>query len=132
MLCVKRIVGIALIVGYSRGNMKVRLMLAVTTLVTAVATHWVDRTLFLDVRRIRAQEMMQAAAWLDEFYASDAGLQRPGGLCEGGRLDSGAIGAWLFESYLRARQRGSAEDARAAVVAGIRTSEEWSRKHSRQ
>ena len=112
--------------------MKARLLLLVTVIITAITTHFVDRARLLDVRSVSSQEMMEAAAWLDAQYAAADGLQREGGLCQGGRLDAGAIGAWLFESYLQTRIRGTPDDARAAIAAAIRNSEEWQRKHRAQ
>jgi hypothetical protein len=75
-------------------------------------------------------EAMEAGRWLDSFYASREGLQRPEGLSIGGRPDWEGVGAWLFDVWLKARMAGKSEpEARQAVVAAIQATDEWKRKH---
>lgn len=75
-------------------------------------------------------EMMHEGEWLDHYYASSAGLQRPEGLSKGGRPDWEGVGAWLFDVYLAARVAGKTrEQARAEYVSKIRHSNEWREKH---
>src|SRR5687768_13623253 len=76
------------------------------------------------------EEMMQAGAWLDGYYRSAEGLQRREGLSKNGVPDWEGVGAWLFGVYFMARVDGKTQDqARAAVVAGIRHTDEWQSKH---
>lgn len=75
-------------------------------------------------------EMMAAGEWLDAYYKSEDGLQRKKGMSIGGRPDWEGVGAWLFDVYLKARIAGkSVDEAKAAVVAAIHTTEEWNGLH---
>ena len=83
--------------------------------------------------RGRRPEMVQAIQWLNEYYGSDEGLKRPGGLwrIEQKQLDAEAIGAWVFDVYLNARLGGkSEEEARQMVKDAIRVSDEWKAAHA--
>ena len=85
--------------------------------------------------RLRAHraEILQAQQWLQEFYASPEGLQRPNGLWREDRKqpDFEAISTWVFDVYLTARVSGASEDdARHAVADAIRGSDEWKRVHA--
>ncbi len=78
-------------------------------------------------------EMVQTQEWLHHFYASPEGLQRPTGLWRDDRQqpDFEAISTWVFDVYLTARVSGASEDdARHAVEAAIRDSDEWKRVHA--
>lgn len=76
------------------------------------------------------EEMMNAGRWLDAFYRAPEGLQRDNGLSINGGPDWEGVGAWLFDVYLQARVNGKSEgDARAAVVAAIRQTDEWKSRH---
>jgi hypothetical protein len=79
----------------------------------------------------RREEMASAVAWLDEFYRSKDGLQRPGGLVNAeSRPDGEAIGVWILDVYLKARIEGaSEEEARQRVMDNIKATEEWRKKH---
>ena len=82
----------------------------------------------------RRQEMVRAAQWLEEWYRSPEGLQRPDGLWLADRrqTDVEALGVWIFDVYLNARVAGGTEEqARQAVVDAIRGTDEWRRKHPR-
>lgn len=81
----------------------------------------------------RREEMAAAVAWLDDFYRSPDGLQRPGGLVNAdNRPDGEAIGVWILDVYLKARIEGATEDeARQRVMDSIKGTEEWRRKHGR-
>jgi len=80
----------------------------------------------------RRQEMVRAARWLEEWYRSPEGLQRPDGLWLPDRrqTDVEALGVWIFDLYLNARVAGASEEqARQAVVDAIRGTDEWRQKH---
>lgn len=82
------------------------------------------------VDRPGREEMMNAGAWLDAYYRSPDGLQRPEGLSKGGVPDWEGVGAWLFDVYFMGRLDGLTEgEARAKVIAQIRNSDEWKGKH---
>ena len=77
-------------------------------------------------------EMVSIVRWLDEFYRSPEGLQRPGGLVNTstGRLDGEAVGVWVLDVYLQARLAGaSEEEARQRVADNIKGTDEWRTKH---
>ena len=80
-------------------------------------------------------DVMQAAQWLHQYYASDEGLRRKDGLWLADRHqpDFEALGAWVFDVYLNARVKGASDDeARQAIVDAIRGSDEWRRVHTTQ
>jgi hypothetical protein len=82
--------------------------------------------------KFRREEMVAVVQWLDEFYASPEGLQRPGGLVNAStnRPDAEALGVWVMDVYLQARIAGaSEEEARQRVADNIRGTDEWRRKH---
>lgn len=81
--------------------------------------------------KFRREEMAAVVAWLDEFYRSKEGLQRPGGLVRADNTPDGeAIGVWVLDVYLKARIDGASEDeARQLVVDNIKGTEEWRTKH---
>lgn len=72
-----------------------------------------------------------AAQWLDGFYRSELGLQRPHGLCfTDFTVDWEGVAAWLFDVYLRDRLAGiSHDDAIQHVRTEIEKSDEWRNKH---
>ena len=79
-------------------------------------------------------EMHATGIWLDTYYASREGLQRPQGLAIGGRPDWEGVGAWLFDVYLKARLAGlTPEQARKRTETEIRRAGgptgEWQIKH---
>lgn len=83
--------------------------------------------------RGRRPEMVQAIQWLHDYYGSDEGLRRPGGLwrVDQKQVDAEAIGAWVFDVYLNARLAGKSEDeARQMVKDAIRASDEWRAAHA--
>lgn len=80
----------------------------------------------------RRDEVTRAVQWLDGFYRSPDGLQRPEGLWlpQSGTVDAEAIGVWVLDVYLQARLGGASEDqARQAVIDRIKATEEWQRRH---
>jgi hypothetical protein len=81
--------------------------------------------------QFRREELAGIVAWLDEFYRSTDGLQRPGGLVNAdNRPDGEAIGVWVLDVYLKARIEGASEaDARQRVIDNIKGTEEWRKKH---
>jgi len=80
--------------------------------------------------RIDRDEFQRVGQWLHSFYQAQEGLQRPEGLWIGDHPDWEGIAAWLFDTYLNARDRGVSEaDARGLVVHAIQQSEEWQAKH---
>ena len=75
-------------------------------------------------------EMQRAMTWLNDFYESPDGLQRPEGLWLGGHPDFEGLSVWIFDLYLRHRLKGEPEEqARQAVVDAIKQSDEWRIKH---
>jgi len=78
-------------------------------------------------------EIQRVMMWLDAFYKSPDGLQRPEGLWINGHPDYVGISAWIFDVYLRNRLNGLTEaEAEARVTAAIVKSEEWRTKHPPQ
>jgi len=109
-----------------------RILLVAAVLITAVTTHFIDTYGVFRVEDLTASEMNDALQWLDRFYASPDGLQRPTGIITDGRIDFESIANWLFRNYLQARSNGATpEEARELVATAIRESEEWRRKHQR-
>jgi hypothetical protein len=88
-------------------------------------------TLAAEKLKFRREEMAAIVGWLDEFYRSKEGLQRPGGLINAeSRPDGEAIGVWILDVYLKARIEGASEDeARQRVIDNIKGTEEWRKKH---
>ena len=79
------------------------------------------------------EDIVRAAQWLQQYYQSDEGLRRSDGLwlASQRQVDAEAIGAWLFDVYLKARIAGqSDEEARRAVSDAIRNTDEWRQAHS--
>jgi hypothetical protein len=75
-------------------------------------------------------ETQRVMTWLNDFYKSTDGLQRPEGLWIDGHPDFQGISMWVFDVYLRDRLRGqSEEEARRSVEEAIRQSDEWRTKH---
>jgi hypothetical protein len=84
--------------------------------------------------KFRREEMVATVQWLDEFYRSPNGLQRPGGLINptSNRVDAEAIGVWVLDVYLQARIDGaSEEEARQRVADNIQGTDEWRRRHAK-
>ena len=81
--------------------------------------------------KFRREELAAIVQWLDEFYRSKDGLQRPGGLTNAdSRPDGEAIGVWVLDVYLKARIEGATEEeARRRVMDNIKGTEEWRKKH---
>ena len=88
-------------------------------------------SLAADKIAFRREELVTAVGWLDDFYRSEDGLQRPGGLVRAdNRPDGEAIGVWILDVYLKARIEGATEDeARQRVIDNIKGTEEWRKKH---
>ena len=81
---------------------------------------------------IRREEMVAAVHWLDDFYRSADGLQRPGGLWRPdlNKPDGEAIGVWILDVYFPARMAGKSDaEARQAVVDQVKATDEWRQKH---
>jgi hypothetical protein len=83
--------------------------------------------------QFRREELVAIVAWLDEFYRSADGLQRPGGLVNAdNRPDGEAIGVWVLDVYLKARIEGASEaEARQLVMDHIKGTDEWRKKHGK-
>lgn len=78
----------------------------------------------------QSAEIQRVLSWLNEFYKSRDGLQRPGGLWIDGHPDYTGISTWVFDVYLRHRLRGESEEqARRAIEDVIKQSDEWRGKH---
>ena len=107
-----------------------RILLIVTVLATAVTTHFIDTYGVFRVEDLTAGEMTDTLIWLDEFYASRDGLQRPTGIIVNGKVDFDSISNWLFRNYLQARFHGATpQEARDIVEKQIEKSDEWRQKH---
>jgi hypothetical protein len=79
-------------------------------------------------------DVMQAAQWLHQYYASDEGLRRADGLWRSDQKqpDFEALGAWIIDVYLNARVEGKTdEEARKMIRDAIQGSDEWRRVHSK-
>jgi hypothetical protein len=75
-------------------------------------------------------EIRRVLTWLDAFYKSPDGLQRPQGLWIQDHPDYEGISAWVFDVYVRSRLNGSSEaEAQAQVENAIKGSDEWRMKH---
>ncbi len=78
-------------------------------------------------------DVMQAAQWLHQYYASDEGLKRANGLWRADQKqpDFEAFGAWVIDVYLNARVEGrSDEEAKQMIRTAIQGSDEWKRVHA--
>jgi uncharacterized coiled-coil protein SlyX len=92
----------------------------------------VERMAIERLQTLRREELTAAIQWLDDFYRSAEGLQRPGGLWHQdlNKPDAEAIGAWILDVYLQARVAGKSDaEARQAVVDQVRGTDEWRLKH---
>lgn len=97
------------------------------TLDTAVERMAAER-----IKNLRREEMVAMVQWLDDYYRSSEGLQRPTGLWRAdlNKPDAEAIGVWVLDVYLQARLEGKSDaDARQAVVDQIKSTDEWRQKH---
>jgi hypothetical protein len=77
-------------------------------------------------------DVMQAAQWLHQYYASDEGLRRADGLWRSDQKqpDFEALGAWIIDVYLNARVEGKTdEEAKQMIKDAIQGSDEWRRVH---
>ena len=95
------------------------------------AIHRAEKVANEKVQRHR-EDVVAAVAWVDEFYRSPEGLQRPDGLwlADAKRIDAEAIGTWVLDVYMKARIAGASDaDARQAIADQIKGSDEWRRKH---
>jgi hypothetical protein len=89
------------------------------------------RALAADSMEGQGSEIQRVMTWLNEFYKSPEGLQRPEGLWIQGHPDFEGISVWVFDRYLRHRLKGDPEEqARQSVVDAIKQSDEWRAKHS--
>jgi hypothetical protein len=88
--------------------------------------------LALEKLQERREDLVAAVAWIDDFYRSPDGLQRPDGLwlSDAKRIDAEAVGTWVLDVYLKARIAGATDaEARQAIIDQIKGSDEWRRKH---
>lgn len=84
------------------------------------------------IKNLRREEMAGMVMWLDDFYRSQEGLQRPNGLwrADENKPDGEAIGVWILDVYLQARMAGKSDaEARQAVMDQIKATDEWRKKH---
>jgi len=92
----------------------------------------VERMSIERLKTFRREELAAAIQWLDDFYRSAEGLQRPGGLWRQdlNKPDAEAIGAWILDVYLQERVAGKSDaEAKQAIVDQIRGTDEWRLKH---
>jgi hypothetical protein len=77
-------------------------------------------------------ELQRTIAWLNDFYKSPDGLQRPEGLWIRDQPDIEGLTTWVFDLYLRLRLQGVSEaEARRAVEDAIKATGEWRTRHTR-
>ena len=80
-------------------------------------------------------DVMQAAQWLHQYYASPEGLRRADGLWRADQKqpDFEALGAWVIDVYLNARVEGKTdEEAKQLIKDAIQGSDEWRRVHEKK
>lgn len=107
-----------------------KILLIAAVLATAGAMHLYESSDGSRIGPVTAGEMTDALQWLDEFYRSPGGLQRPDGLVQNGHVDLDAISHWLFRIYLEQRSlQESPGLAREFVEKAIRATPEWQQKH---
>ena len=78
-------------------------------------------------------DVMQAAQWLHQYYASDEGLRRADGLWRSDQKqpDFEALGAWVIDVYLNARVEGKTDaEAKKMITDAIQGSDEWRQVHA--
>jgi hypothetical protein len=84
------------------------------------------------IKNLRREELAAMVMWLDDFYRSQEGLQRPSGLwrADDNKPDGEAIGVWILDVYLQARMAGKSDaEARQTVIDQIKATDEWQKKH---
>jgi hypothetical protein len=80
-----------------------------------------------------SEETGRAVEWLHNYYKAPDGLQRPEGLWIDGHPDYTGISRWILDVYLGSRLRGQTDaQAKQAIEATIRQSDEWTLKHPGQ
>jgi hypothetical protein len=92
----------------------------------------VERLATERLKALRREEMVAVVYWLDDFYRSADGLQRPGGLWRAdlNKPDGEAIGVWILDVYLQERMAGKSDaEGRQAVVDQVKATDEWRQKH---
>jgi len=88
------------------------------------------RAAFVDSMGAQGAEIQRTMTWLNDYYKSSEGLQRPGGLWIDGHPDYEGLSIWVFTVYLPHRLKGESEDqSRQAIVDAVKQSEEWRTKH---
>jgi hypothetical protein len=92
----------------------------------------VERMANARLKNLRREEMAAMVLWLDDFYRSQDGLQRPNGLwrADANKPDAEAIGVWILDVYLQERMAGKSDaEARQVVMDQIKSTDEWRQKH---
>ena len=92
----------------------------------------VERMAAERLKTLRREEMVAAVQWLDDFYRSADGLQRPTGLWlpDLNKPDGEAIGVWILDVYLQSRIAGKSDaEARQVVDGSVKGTDEWRQKH---
>lgn len=100
--------------------------------VTAAQTRAAEqaRSAVADSMDGQGPEIQRAMTWLNDFYKSPDGLQRPEGLWIHDHPDYEGLSVWIFDVYLRRRLKGDTEEqARQAIEKTVKQSEEWRTKH---
>ena len=94
----------------------------------------VDRMAADRLRSLKREDIVSMVQWLDDFYRSADGLQRPNGLWRAdNKPDGEAIGVWVLDVYLQARLTGKSDaEARQEVADQIRSTDEWRQKHPKK
>jgi hypothetical protein len=84
------------------------------------------------IKSLQRADMVSTVQWLDDFYRSPEGLQRPDGLWRADveKPDGEAIGVWVLDVYVQARLAGKSDaEARQEIIDQIKTTDEWRQKH---
>jgi hypothetical protein len=88
------------------------------------------RSAVADSMEGQGPEIQRAMTWLNDFYKSPDGLQRPEGLWIHDHPDYEGLSVWIFDVYLRRRLKGDTEEqARQAIETTVKQSDEWRAKH---
>ena len=88
------------------------------------------RAAFMDSMGAQGAEIQRTMTWLNEYYKSSEGLQRPEGLWIEGHPDYEGLSVWVFTVYLPHRLKGDSEaQSRQAIVDAVKQSDEWRTKH---
>ena len=78
------------------------------------------RAMAAESMRGQGPEVQRVLAWLNDFYKSPTGLNRPEGLWIAGHPDYEGLSAWVFDVYVRRRLQGDSAVRDHAEHANLR------------